>query len=307
MPRTAIPRHLIHNPYEVKQNAERFDDLCRLAEEVAFPIISEALVRETIAAGAQALTDEAKSALETLVEDAAIFETLDERRVLYEVKKSLTGTIPPPEEEECRRHSRELSQILISTWLESLRAQAKEDALVLSEFLLLETPSSWITRIWEFIGSRKPELSESLTDAFALFALNKDEAATIMSTLRLKLFPEPSLVDLPFDLILLGAPEMDVMAMPREYYQRLSDEIERQLETMEAARRIAAEKRAREFVIAKSVTTRPSFASVLTQKAAESLSEPLPALQYGYLAQAASARVQTENIATRVHYALTKP
>lgn len=30
-----------------------------------------------------------------------------------------------------------------------------------------------------------------------------------MGTLRSKLFPEPRLVDLPFDLVLVGAPEME--------------------------------------------------------------------------------------------------
>lgn len=302
MPRTAIPRHLIHNPDEVKRNAERFDDLCSLAEEVAFPVVRDALVRETVATGAETLTDEAKNALEMLVGDA--IEALDERRTVYQVRRSLMDTVPPPEEEECRRHSNEFSQILISTWLESLRAaQAKEYVLVLSEFLLLESPSSLIRWILERFGSQEPELSQSLTDSFASFALTEDEAATIMSTLRLKLFPEPRLVDLPFDLVLLGAPEMPVLAMPREYYQRLKDEVERQLEEMEAASRIVAEKRARESVVEKSKTATP-FSTVVARQAFASLSVPLPPAEYSHLAKAASPSIHSKNISTRVQYAL---
>jgi hypothetical protein len=308
MPRTVIPHHLIHKPDEVKRNAERFDDLCRLAEEVACPVVKEALVRETVNTAAEALTEEAKNALETLVEDAAVFEALDERRVVYEVKRSLGGIIPPPDEEECLLHSRELSQILISTWLESLRAaQAKSEVLVLSEFLLLEPPVSFIRWILERFGSREPEVSQSLTDAFASFALNADEAAAIMSTLRLKLFPEPGLVDLPFDLVLLGAPEMDVMAMDREYYQGLCDEFERQLAKMETVNRIAAEKRALEAVVEKSKAVTASFITPRARQAFASLSMPLAPAQYSHLATAAaSPSLHSKTISTRVQYALTK-
>jgi len=307
MPRTAIPRHLIHDPDEVKSNAKRFDDLCRLAEEAVFPVVSAALVRETLKTGAETLTDEAKNALEAIVGDAIIFESLDERRIVYEVKNSLIGTIVPPEEEECQRQSKELSQILMSTWLESLRsAQAKEQVLILSKYLLVESPSSWIGKILEFIGSGEEELSESFSDVFALFAITKNEAAATMSTLRSKLFPETRLVDLPFDLVLVGAPEMDVLAMTREYYEGLSKEIERQLSRMEAAKRVAAEKRAQQLVTAKSASTTPTFASVVTRRAAASLSKRVPPVQYSYLAHAASASVQTQNIASRVQYALTK-
>jgi len=100
MPRTPIPGRLIHRPEEVERNAERFDQLCRLAEEVAFPVVREALVRETAATGAEALTNEAKLALEALAEDAAALEGLDEQQILDEVQKSLSRAIPPPDEEE---------------------------------------------------------------------------------------------------------------------------------------------------------------------------------------------------------------
>jgi hypothetical protein len=157
----------------------------------------------------------------------------------------------------------------------------------------------------ERFGSQETELSEGLSDSFASFAVTEDEVATIMSTLRLKLFPESNLVDLPFDLVLLGAPEMSVLAMPREYYQRLKNELDRQLEEMEVASRSAAEKRARESVVEKSKTATP-FITVLARQAFASLSVPLEPAEYSHLARAASPNNQTKNISSRVHYALTK-
>jgi hypothetical protein len=260
------------------------------------------LVRETVATGAETLTDEAKNALEMLVGEA--IEALDERRTIYQVRRSLADAVPQPEDEECHRHSNGFSQILISTWLESLRAaQPREDALVLSELLLVEPPSSLIGWILEHLGSQEPELSQSLTDSFASFAVTEEEVATIMSTLRLKLFPEPGLVDLPFDLVLLGAPEMSVLAMPREYFQRLKDELERQLGEMESASRIAAEKRALKSVVEKSKAATP-FSTALTRQAFASLSEPLSPTEYSHLARAASPSSHSKNIPTRVQYAL---
>lgn len=306
MPRTPVPDDLIHRPEEVERNAKRFDDLCRLAEEVAFPVVSRALVLETAATGAEALTDEVKYALETLTNDGAVLENFNQRQFLYQVQKSLRGAIPPPDEEECRQHSRELSQVLVSTWLESLRsAQEKAPFVVLSDCLLVESPLRWFGRFSEYLGARNAKLSETLTDAFASFAVNEDDAATIMSTLRLKLFPEPRLVALPFDLVLVGAPGQRVFAMARSYYDRLLKEMERQLKTMEEAERIIVNQRAHELVIQNSEFKSLRFTSERAQMAAKSLSEPLPAARYGHLAKAASVNLPTENVATRVQRALT--
>lgn len=311
MSRTPVPNDLIHRPEEVKRNAERFDDLCRLAEEVAFPVVREALVLETAATGAEALTDEVNYALETLAEDAADLKDFDQRQFLCQVQTSLRGAIPPPDEEECRQHSRELSQVLISTWLESLRhAQAKANLLLLSDCLLVESPLvesplNWLSRFFERLGARRAKLPQTLNDAFASFALNESDATTIMSTLRLKLFPKPCLVALPFDLALVGAPGMPVLAMTRPYYERLLEEIKRQLEKMEETRRIIVEQRARELVTQRSEPESPIFSSAYAQSAADSLSEPLPAARYGYLAKAASANPPTASVETRAQYALT--
>lgn len=306
MPRTPVPGDLIHRPEEVEHNAERFDDLCRLAEEVAFPVVREALVLETAATGAEALTDEVKYALETLADDAAVLTDFDQRQFVYQVQRSLSGAIPPPDEEECRQHSRELSQVLVSTWLESLRsAQAKEDLVVLSDYLLVESPLSSFSRFFEHLGARRTKLPRTLTDAFASFAINERDAATIMSTLRLKLFPEPRLVALPFNLTLVGAPGMPVLAMTRRYYERFLEEMERQLEKMEKAKRSMVEQQAHKLVTEKLEPESPRFTSAWAQRAAANLSESLPPARYGYLAKAASANLRTESVATLVQRALT--
>ncbi|MEK6408791.1 MAG: hypothetical protein AABN34_17860 [Acidobacteriota bacterium] len=307
MPRTPVPDDLIHRPEEVERNAERFDDLCRLAEEVTFPVVREALVLETAATGAEALTDEVKYALETLADDAAVLTDFDQRQFVYQVQRSLSGAIPPPDEEECRQHSRELSQVLVSTWLESLRsAQAKADSpVVLSDYLLVESPSSSFGRFFEHLGARRTKLPETLTDAFASFAINERDAATIMSTLRLKLFPEPRLVALPFNLTLVGAPGMPVLAMTRRYYERFLEEMERQLEEMEEAKRRIVEQQAHKLATEKLEPESPRFTSAWAQRAAANLSESLPPSRYGYLARAASANLRTESVATLVQRALT--
>ena len=98
---------------------------------------------------------------------------------------------------------------------------------------------------------------------------------------------------------------MSVLAMPREYYQRLKNELDRQLEEMEGVSRSAAEKRARESVVEKSKTATP-FITVLARQAFASLNVPLEPAEYSHLARAASPNNQTKNISSRVHYALTK-
>jgi hypothetical protein len=62
---------LIHQPEEVKRNAQRFDELCQLAEEVAYPVVIRCVSTRDVATGAEALTDEAKLALEGVVIDSA--------------------------------------------------------------------------------------------------------------------------------------------------------------------------------------------------------------------------------------------
>src|SRR5215213_4301763 len=106
MSRTPIPEDLIHQSSEVERSGKRFDYLCRLAEEVAFPIVQQALFREfneTVTTGAGILTDEAKQALETLAEDAAILEDLDEEKVIDDLQRGLSEALPPPDEKECRQ------------------------------------------------------------------------------------------------------------------------------------------------------------------------------------------------------------
>jgi len=218
MPRTPIPDYLIHRPEEVERNAKRFDKLCRLAEEVAFPVVREALVRETAATGAEALTNEARLTLEALAGNAAALEGLDEPEVLDEVRRSLSAAIPPPDEDECRALARDMAQVLTSTWLEMLRSDLSKSkthplVLVLSDHLLPDTSSGTMR---QFI------------DALAPFAVNELDVGTIMTTLRVRLFPELRLLlDLPFELVMAGAPGKPVLATTRPTYERALEGIPR--------------------------------------------------------------------------------
>jgi len=286
MPRTPIPGRLIHRPEEVERNAERFDQLCRLAEEVAFPVVREALVRETAATGAEALTNEAKLALEALAEDAAALEGLDEQQILDEVQKSLSRAIPPPDEEEYQTLAREVAQVLTSTWLEMLRSDlSKVDLLLLSDRLLPEVPSSAVRRFIGRLRTVRPKLPQILTDTLASFAVNELDANTIMTTLRVKLFPEPRLVDLPFELVLAGAPGMPVLATTRPRYKRLLEEIAK------VPDRTPIERRTPDPIPATSGCEVSGFATKAARIAVVDLCEPLSPDQYKYLARVASPSV----------------
>lgn len=303
MPRTPIPEHLIHRPEEVKRNGERFDFLCRLAEEAAFPVVQKALFREfeeTTAAGAEILTDEAKDALKALAEEAAILEDLDERKMLGDVQTSLSEALQPPDEEECRQHTRDLTQMLMSAWLESLRSAQSEAMMVsLSDHLLPEPRSNGITWLLEKFGATKPEL-EQLQEDVGWFAVTREDVATIMTTLRVKLFSEPRLVDLPFDLVMIGTAEEPVLVMKRSLYDRLLLEIKRQSEGRKTVPPIAVGQVA---ATARSEPATPGFVTSRARTAVNSLSEPLPAFRYGCFAKLHS--VKASNIEKRVERALS--
>jgi hypothetical protein len=303
MPRTRIPEHLVHRPEAVKRNAERFDHLCRLAEEIAFPVVEAALFRETNAAGAEELMDETKRALEALAEETAILRDLDEKPVLEAWQKALGEQLPEPDEEECRQHSRDLSQVLISAWLETLRdAQSDTQILTLSDYLL-PGPVSWLARR---IVRTKPTLSATLTDAAAAFAVDDKDIENIMSKLRLTLFAEPRLVDLPFDLVIAGASGKAIVATTRDLYDHMLDTIQRYLETLETHERKAVEERARKFMLVESEQEIPHCVSETGQIALDSVSETLPAEQYGYVAKVASHKaMKMVKMETRVRQAFT--
>jgi hypothetical protein len=300
---------LLHRPEEVERDAERFDHLCQLAEEVAFPIVQVALIRETAATGAEVLTEEAKRTLEAFAEDAAFLENLDEKRLLNELQISLSEALPPPDEAECHEHARDLSQVLMGTWLENLRgAELEKKIVVLSDYLLPHVPSPGITGFMEKFGFAALNLPQMLIDAIAPFAVNEADVASVMTTLRSKLFPEARLVDLPFDLALIGAPGRHVMVTSRALYERLSERIRLHLEEMEAPERSAVEQRARDFATAKAgagVVAR--FNTAPAQRAAAVLSKPLPAGRYWYLEKVAAPSSETDNLATEVRRALSVP
>ncbi len=281
MPRTPIPDHLIHRPEEVERNAERFDQLCRLAEEVAFPVVRQALVRETAATGAEALTNEAKLTLEALTENAAALGGLDEPQVLDEVRRSLSGAIPPPDDEECHALARDTAQVLTSTWLEMLRSDvSKAGLLLLSDRLLPEAPSSVVRRFIGRLMTVRPKLPQTLTDAVASFALNELDAETIMTTLHVKLFSQPCLVELPFELVMAGAPSLPVLAMTQPISERLL------AESAKVPNRTKLEQRAHRLVPATSGFEILGFATRAAQIAVKHLCEPLSPVQYMYLTQA---------------------
>lgn len=213
MSRTPLPSHLVHQPEEVKHNAELFDQLCWLTEEVAYPLVGKALMREAAASAAEALTSEAKHALEELLAEPALND-IDDPSVVEEVRRSIEQVVPPPTEEEWGRFARDVSQMLMSNWVETLRqALSKGSYLVLSDQMLpLE---GWIL-VKQFFSRLVTGASEPFTkNGIGALALEESDAREIMKTLRHKLFSEPGLIELPFELVVTGAPQGPLFAMTR--------------------------------------------------------------------------------------------
>jgi len=215
--RTSIPDRLVHQPEEVKRNAELFDQLCWLAEEVAYPVVGKALMRETAAGAAEALAAEAKLALEELVVESAL-EEIDDPSVIDEVRRSMEQALPPPSEEEWGRFARDVAQMLMGNWVEILReALSNASYFVLSDQML---PLDVSVLVKQFFSRLVMRASEPFTEyGIGALALEESEARQIMKTLRHKLFSEPSLIDLPFEMVVTGAPQGPVLAMTRATFE----------------------------------------------------------------------------------------
>jgi hypothetical protein len=314
MARTPIPPDLIHRPEEVERDAARFDHLCRLVEEIAFPIVEAALHRETAEAGIEVLTEEAMIALRLLAEDAEILEELDEKQVL-EVQKSLGDEVPWPDEKESLEHTRDFSQVLTSAWLEILRtAESEMKIVILSDYLMPRVPSRETGWLMERFVGNKPNLPQILIDATAWFAVNEIDVATVMATLRAKLFSGPRVVDLPFDLVLAGTARKSPMALSRESLERLRVAMRRYTEhegQVEEARQRFIENKGQLAEPPPTENYSPpanvgAFATQIAQVAVKALSEPLPAAQYTCLEMVAVPTWEEESIEARVHAALTQ-
>jgi len=290
MPRTSIPIRLIHDPKEVEQNAERFDQLCRLAEEAAFPVVRAALRRETIATGADVLVSEAREALEVLADGAAILEGLDQRQLLDDVRESLNKAMLPPEEEECRTHTREVVQVMMSTWLEVLQQCLKKAEAVVLRSLVPHVKIGVVTKVLGHLRSAKPSVRGLLTEALSSFAIDDKDLDAIMMTLDAKLFATPRVVELPFNLVMAGAPEMPVFAMNRSVLERCLDDV-REDRIPAATRKRAA---AIQPVIVRETTH--AFVTPHARAALTSLCEPLSPVQYASLSDVASPQFTLMNI-----------
>lgn len=237
MPRTPIPQHLIHRPEVVARNAQRFDQLCRLAEEVAVAVVKRALMREAATTGAEALAEEARTALDGLIEEAML-AGVEDPAVIDQIRQSLEERMPEPDEDEWRALTRDTAQILMGVWLETLRADLSNKPLLqLSEYLLpAPTPNS-IQRIFPFIKV-KPDLPRSLAEPVASLPITEAETREIMSTFRAKLFSEPRRVDLPFDLVVAGAPGVQALAMSRTTYEHLQAIVRAEARTAKPVRKM---------------------------------------------------------------------
>lgn len=227
MPRGSIPEHLKHRPEEVRQNAERFDQLCEIAEEVSGPIVREALIEETKTTVAEALTEEAKLALETLVSETPFLDNHDGRETLDKLRESVRDMAPVPiDEREYQSHTRDVAQVLTGTWVELVRQELlRSDVLMISEQMLptAQRPM-WVYTTGYEIDTKKSHPLRALSDALAPLALNEIRILNLLSTLREVLFDKPCSIDLPFEIVLVGGPENQILAMKKDVYDKISAE-----------------------------------------------------------------------------------
>lgn len=227
MPRGSIPEHLKHRPEEVRQNAELFDQLCQIAEEISGPIVREALIEETKTTSAEALTEEVKLALETLLNEARFLDEPDGRETLDKLRQSLGDVAQlPVDDEECQSHTRDVAQMLAGTWTELVRQELlKSDVLMISEQMLPTEQWSMGTYTTGYeIDTKKSQSLRALSDALAPLALNEIRILNLMTTLREVLFDQPCSIDLPFDIVLVGGPENQILAMKKQVYDKISAE-----------------------------------------------------------------------------------
>ncbi len=320
MPRTPIPEYLVHDPSEVKQNAERFDDLCRLAEDAALPVVQQALIRETSVTGAEVLTDETKHALEGLLEEVAGLKDAEVKEMLCNVQRSLSHAMPDPDDAECVQHAKEFSQTLMSTWLEILRKAEEEQEIVqLDDYLLPEDNAGRFKLIMQRFVPPKPKMPEDLSEAAALFAVTEEDVTTVLTTLRVKLFSQPFRVDLPFDLGLIGAPS-GVMLTNDRTFEIVVAELERQekekREREEQERQRKRQEERKQFEdwpievgVGMVVVNAAAFGSVRAKVAAQKLSKPLSARNYRCFKNVASLKpkhLDVTNLNNRVRHAIAR-
>jgi hypothetical protein len=235
MPRGSVPEHLKHHPEEVQRNAERFDQLCEIAEEVSGPIVREALIEETKATGAEVLTEEANLALETLVRETPFLDNHDGRETLDKLRESVRDMAPVPiDDSEYQSHTRDVAQVLTGTWVELVRQElSKSDVLMISEQMLpaAQRPM-WAYTTGYVINTKKPQPLHALTDALAPLALNQMRILNLLSALREVLFDKPCSIDLPFDIVLVGGPGTQIVAMKKVVYDNVTTERKKSLASL---------------------------------------------------------------------------
>ena len=173
---------------------------------------------------AEALTEEAKLALETLLGEARFLDEPDSRETLDELRHSLSDVAQLSiDDEECQSHTRDVAQMLAGTWTELVRQELlKSEVLTISEQMLPTAQWSMATYTTGYeIDTKKSQSLRAMSDALAPLALNEIRILNLLSTLREVLFDQPCSIDLPFDIVLVGGPENRILAMKKDVYDKI--------------------------------------------------------------------------------------
>jgi hypothetical protein len=167
--------------------------------EIARPYVKNALLRETSITGSIAWYDMAEEYLSDNLIDPQELDELDREQLIEELSEVLRGNLPPPNGKEIDEHTRDLVQMMISSWIEVLREALSLDwDRKLTEELL--PPIKCLTSTQDIV----PQAWQAFEGNIAPFAISEKDAKCILHDLGLELCRLTNgRVPLPCNLIII--------------------------------------------------------------------------------------------------------
>jgi len=192
MTMTTITGDLIHNS-ENNNELDIYDKLCEITTEISLPIVKKVLLQEVDKMQDTDLT-EINSFLKIILKYNKDINTDNKDIVFNSIDDILKEGIPEPNQEEIKEQSRDVANVLISSWIWILNRLLRNlpylECLELTDNLLPDL--NQIDQI--FI--------DSLREALYPFSINLSDAFKILNGLSQKLFIHLTIVRLPQNIFI---------------------------------------------------------------------------------------------------------
>jgi hypothetical protein len=184
MARTRIPSHLIHRPEVVARDQALLEGLSRIVLPIVRRESAVALARCTADTAARAIAEDSRQALREILREESL--AVEDRGLVERLAHALAASpSASPSVEQVEEHAQRTALVMTRQWVSMLFQALKSDpTLDLDENLLP-------------LGERHRELLRKLMTTLRPFALNRDEAATIMRMLRNELLRSRDVAELP--------------------------------------------------------------------------------------------------------------